>query len=275
MARVRIATSEDLSQIADLCRAAVGADDYVLRYLDEMLGGRTVVVVEEGGRIGAMAGLTECADRALWIGQMRTHPGYRRRGFARMLLEHARTRAVREARPALRLWAGGHNIASRTLFETTGFREVASFTRMTAPALRGRAQRSDMDTRGRRAYRMWRQGLYRRAGAGYLAYEWHFLPVSLRTTQMLAARGQVFISGRAAVAAWVEEGDKTAYASILSGGRAGLVAARRIAGWHRRRRVEVFLPRHRTILAWASQAGFVPAAWGRHAVLYERRVRRS
>lgn len=274
-ARVRTARPGDISSLAELCRAAVGPDDYVLDYLREMLRDRVVIAAEDDGRIVAMAGVTECADRALWIGQMRTHPAYRRRGFARRLLDYAEARAVREGRPALRLWASHGNIASRTLFGRVGFREVAAFTRVTAPALAGGGRPLRADRRGQETWRSWRRSLYRRAGRGYVSYHWHFLPLTLRMMRIFAGRGETLVAGRAAVLAWTEEGDDTAYASVLAGGRDGLLAARAAAAMRGRPRVEVFLPRHGTVLAWAKATGFAPAAWGGHAVLYERRVRRS
>jgi len=272
MAHVRPGVLRDRSALARLCRAAVGPDDYVLLYLDEMLRGRHVIVGEEAGRIVAMAGVTECADRALWIGQMRTHPGFRRRGYAKMLLEYARTRAMRENRPALRLWAGHRNIASRTLFKAVGFREVAGFTRMAARALRREGPTLRLDHEGRRAYRLWRQALFCRAGHGYLAYQWHFLPLTREMTRIMARKGEVLVGDEAAVLVWTEEGEPAADAAILSGGRDGLLAARTAAAMRGRPRVEVFLPRHRTVQRWARETGYAPAAWGGHAVLYERRV---
>jgi len=202
-AHVRIARPDDVSPLAELCRAAVGPHDYVLDYLPEMLRDRVAIVAEDGGRIVAMAGITECADRALWIGQMRTHPGYRRRGFARMLLAHAAARAERERRPALRLWASHGNVASRALFAAAGFREVAAYTRLTARALTGRGPTLRPDRRGDEAYRLWRRSLFRLAGRGYLSYQWHFLPMTLRMTRILAPGGEVLVGGGAAVLARV------------------------------------------------------------------------
>jgi len=94
-------------------------------------------------------------------------------------------------------------------------------------------------------------------------------------TRILASRGEVLVGGGTAVLVWTEEGDGVAYASVLGGGGDGLLAARAAAALRGRSGVEVFLPRHGTVLRWARQAGFAPAAWGGHAVLYERRVGRS
>jgi len=271
-ARVRYADAGDLRALVDLCRAAVGPGDYVLGYLQEMIAGREAMVTEVGGRVVAMAGVTECVDGALWIGQMRTHPDFRRRGFARRLLLEVYARAARERRPALRLWASRRNVASRTLFETTGFAEVAQFTRVRATALGGAGGLRRTRATGA-VHTRWARSAFCRRANGYLAYRWHFVPLTPALLRRLAGRGELYSGGRAAVLAWSGRDDPAAYASILSGGREALAAARRVARRLGRAAVEVFLPRDPQIEAWARASGYVPAPWGTEAVLYEWRVR--
>lgn len=271
MPRVRLALVDDLPALRALCRAAVGHDDYVLGDLRRMVASGEAVVVEETGRVVSMGGITECADGALWIGQMRTHPDYRRRGFATMLLEHARARAVREGRPALRLFTGYRN-PSRSLYRRWGFREVAAFTRRAAAALRSPAAAVPGNSWNRLLHAAWRRSLYARVGGGYVAYAWHMVPVTAATLRLWGRRGEVFTRDRAAVLAWKEDDGPAAYASILSGAVEGLRAARSAAGLLGRGTVEVFLPMDARILRWAEEAGYRRAPWGRHLVLYERRV---
>ncbi|HEU5299265.1 MAG TPA: GNAT family N-acetyltransferase [bacterium] len=265
---------DDIPALRALCRAAVGSDDYVLGFLRSMVEGREAVAVEVSGQLVAMGGVTECADRALWIGQLRTHPGFRRRGYATMLLEHARLRALREGRPALRLFTGLRN-PSRSLYRAYGFLEVAAFTRRAARALTAQAGRLRADPGSRALHGLWRESAYARAGHGYLAYRWHMLPLTLPTLRMLGRRGQVLVDGRTAVLAWAEEGERAAFASVLAGDPEGLRTARSAAGLLRRRTVEVFLPMEARILRWAEEAGYRRASWGRHLMLYERRIRRE
>ncbi|HXF83609.1 MAG TPA: GNAT family N-acetyltransferase [bacterium] len=273
MARVRLARSGDVPELRRLCRAAAGPDDYVADFLPEMVRRGEAVVVEASGRLVTMGGVATCVDGALWIGQLRTHPDFRRRGYATMLLADAYARAARERRPALRLYTGWRN-PSRSLYERMGFREVAHFTRLAAPPLWRGAPPLARAQDGRGAFHLWRSSPFGAAGAGYVGYRWHMVPITRRLLDALAGRGEVLVGDGSALLAWVEPGSRAAYAAVLGEGRTGLRAARAAAAWLRRARVEVFAPRDPRILRWARESGFDPASWGRHLVLYEQRVRR-
>ncbi len=270
--RVRIATPRDNKALVQLCRAAVGPGDYVLTYLRGMIAAREILVAEErGGRIVAMLGVAVCLDRALWLGQARTHPDFRRRGYAQRLVEAARRRAQKERRPALRLWTSERNKSAQRLAESTGFRRIAVFTRRVARTLR---TPSGLHTTRRAvdALRLWRESEFSRRGGGYIAYHWHFLPLTPRMGQKLATRNELLVGPHAAMVLWSEEEERTASASMLAGSRKGLLAARRAAGERGYSAVQTSLPRDPRIARWAREAGFVRGSWGTRAVLYERRI---
>jgi len=267
--RVRPARPRDLPAQARLCRAAAGADDYVLSYLDQMVRARQILVARAGRRLVSMLGVTRCLDGALWLGQARTHPDFRRRGYARMLVEAARSRAAREGSLALRLWVSARNRASRRLAESAGFRRVAVFSRRVAVTVAGASgvtavrRAEDVD-----AFRRWRRSALCRAGKGYLAYRWHFLPPTAALLRQMARRGELMVGPKAAFILWAGEPGVT-YASVLWGGIAAMRAARRAAAT-RGGTVAVFLPYDRRLLARARRAGYRPGTWGRRAILYER-----
>lgn len=267
-ARVRLATSSDLRALAAICRAAVGPDDYVLDYLPEMIADKEVLVTVAGGRARAMTGVTECADGALWIGQLRTHPKWRRRGFSRMLLDYAYHRVVREHRPALRLWTSQRNLAARELFESTGFRRVTMFTRMAAAPLRDGRLRRIRATRG--LLQQWQRSLFGTEGGGYLDYRWRFTRLTPSILRGLAGRRELLASAQAAAVTWADDDSETLHVSVLAGGAAGLRLGRRAAGATGFSHVQAFVPRTRRSLAAARKAGFRKATWGTRALLYER-----
>lgn len=276
MAHVQLARPADLKSLATLCRAAVGPDDYVLEYLPEMIAHKEILVTVVGGRIRALTGLTECADGALWIGQLRTHPRWRRRGLARMLLDHAYARIVRERRPGLRLWTSQRNIAARELFESNGFRRVTMFTRMVAQPLPGDQVPTIKLSGTRIPLPRWERSLFGTQGKGYLDYHWRFTRLNELLVRKLLARGQLLGNSRSMALVWTEdENDTDLHVAVLTGGKDGLVLARRAAGARRFSNVQAFLPRTRRSLAVARQAGFKTASWGTRAILYERPAPRT
>ena len=273
--RVRTARRADIPSLARLCRAAVGPHDYVLSYLEEMVAGREVRIVDEGGRIVAMAGITECADGALWLGQLRTHPRFRRRGYATRLLDDAFARVVREGRPALRLWASRRNKVGLAVFEGSGFRRIATFTRRAAAPMGGRQPASVgqgmLVTAGvTRLWTRWRRSTACRRGRGYVDYRWHFVPLARQVLKVMRRRKELYVLGDAACVLWREDGDPAVYGAVLAGGRDTLLLMRRLAAMTRRDRVEVFLPEPSPLVHAARRAGFGPAEWGRAAILFER-----
>jgi len=236
-----------------------------------MIAAREILIAEERGLIVAMMGVTPCLDRALWLGQARTHPDFRRQGYAQRLVEAARARARRERRPALRLWTSERNQAAQRLAESTGFRRIAVFTRRVA---RTRRAPSGLRTsrRAAEALRLWRRSLFCRQGGGHIAYQWHFLPLTQNMLKKMAARNELLVGQDIAVVLWTQEERRTAFASVLAGGQRGLTAARRAAGERGYAAVQTFLPRDPRIVRWAREAGFIKGSWGTRAVLYERRV---
>lgn len=268
---VRLAVPADRRALAALCRAAVGPDDYVLDYLPEMIAGKEILVTVAGGRIRAMTGLTECADGALWIGQLRTHPRWRRRGYSRMLLDYAYARVVRERRPGLRLWTSQNNLGARRLFESNGFQRVAVFTRMVAPSLPG-GRLLAIGPRGRRGLsQRWKRSLFVTDGKGYLVHRWRFTRLNEAVVRRWSAHGALLASSRGVVAMWTEdENDPVVHVAVLAGGKDGLLLARRAAGTRGFSGIQTFLPKTRRSLAAARQTGFRKATWGTRAILYER-----
>lgn len=276
MPHVQLAVPADCRALAALCRAAVGPDDYVLDYLPEMIAHKEILVTVVSGHIRAMTGLTECADRALWIGQLRTHPKWRRRGFSRMLLDYAYGRVVRERRPGLRLWTSQSNVAARRLFESDGFQRVTTFSRMVASPLPGGQLQALGPGRTRGLLQRWRRSLFGTEGKGYLAHRWRFTRLSEPIVRRWSTRGQLRAGSRSSVLMLAEdENDRDLHVAVLAGGKDGLLAGRRAAGAKGFSNVQVFLPETRRALAAARRAGFRKATWGTRAILYERSPRGS
>lgn len=266
---VRAARRADLPALVRLCRAAVGPHDYVLSYLADMVAGREVRVVDDGRRIVAMVGITECADGALWLGQLRTHPRFRRRGYATRLLDDAYAKVVRERRPGLRLWTSRRNRIGQALFEGNGFRRIATFTRMAAAGAAGR--KNVRQAAGvTRLWERWTRSPAHRDGRGYVGYRWHFVPLTRPVFNLMRRRNELYVQRRAVCVLWSEDEDAALHGAVIAGGRQALLLMRRAAAAMGRERVEVFLPRRSRLVRAARRAGYAMAEWGVAAILFER-----
>lgn len=84
-------------------------------------------VVEEDGRLAATTLLT-FASRAGYLSMVVVDPAYRRRGFARALLEAARQATIARGRPYLALDVLASNAPARTLYDSVGYRPLRSVT---------------------------------------------------------------------------------------------------------------------------------------------------
>jgi GNAT superfamily N-acetyltransferase len=79
----------------------------------------TCFALDFAGQLRATATLVCYGDRLAWLGMVLTQPQYRRRGFARRLLEHALTAADERKVRTVKLDATEHGLP---LYEQMGFR---------------------------------------------------------------------------------------------------------------------------------------------------------
>lgn len=80
-------------------------------------------VMEEGGKIAGVTLLT-FAPRAGYLSTVVVAPEFRRRGFARQLIETARAASVRRGKPFVTLSVLASNTPARTLYESAGYRTL-------------------------------------------------------------------------------------------------------------------------------------------------------
>lgn len=269
---VRRASLRDQADLADLCRAAVGPDDYVIRDLEGLIL-REVVHVALGAKdevVGMMA-YRPCIDGSAWIGQARTHPDYRRLGVARALVESFVGLARASNTPAIRLWSESTNAEAVASFTAVGFREVARFARVVSLPARGPPKARP---------RAFDEALCRQVsgssivakGRGYVFHDGTFVPASRPVVFVLAAHGlfRAWNGNLLALASPSGNPDK-AYAFTPWAGPVGELfeEACRQAAQAGCGSVEAFLPYDRGVIGEARRAGFEPGSWGRAAILCE------
>jgi GNAT superfamily N-acetyltransferase len=123
---VRLLTKRDVEAAIDLSTAAgwnqTAADWEMLL----SLAPEGCFAIGSGGALRATATLLDYGRRLGWIGMVLTHPLYRRRGFARALLEHVIRDADAHGIACLKLDATDQG---QPLYESFGFRAEQSVTR--------------------------------------------------------------------------------------------------------------------------------------------------
>ncbi len=273
----RRAGPADRRGLLDLCRAAVGPDDYVPDFLDDFLTTGVVFVAEEHGSLLGMVVYHDCPDRSAWLHAARTHPEHRREGIATALMARCEGLARQRHRTAMRLWASADNVASVRANRKYGYRERGRFTRMRLeprpPAPRLRLERLDL----RADWRLLRDSRLLRSSRGYVFHDFYFMPLTKATAAWLAHEDALWRFGDNAVSLSAGLGvpaGRGVQMHLLAGDAAELLAAApSIAATRRATEVECFLPHEARLLDLAGQAGFRFMGWGREAVLFEKRPR--
>jgi|GEM_PF-1905191 len=273
--RTRRASLYDEAALADLCRAAVGPDDYVVEFLEDLLLRGVTYVALDGDRIVGMMTYQEVFDGSAWLGQARTHPAYRRRGVASALVEVLEGLAGRKGVRAARLLTEAANRAGVASFTRAGFREVARFARFSAKA-------SVESPRFPLAQLRFTEDLWAalerspfvRQGKGYVSYGYVFVRFDRATAHYLASLGALWEwDGHVVLLDEVREAfseDLLNATPLLGPPEEILRDLPRISRARGASRVETFLPLDRRFVAHAHEAGFEPATWGQEAILAEK-----
>ena len=125
MLDIREMTENDLSFVAQT-EEALFSDAWTRESLTEELSSpfaRSYVLTEDG--VPASYGLFRLLAGEGEVLRIGTLPSYRRRGFAKALLEHFEARGKKEGLQKIFLEVRQGNTAARRLYEGMGFREIA------------------------------------------------------------------------------------------------------------------------------------------------------
>jgi ribosomal protein S18 acetylase RimI-like enzyme len=271
---VRRASRADLPGLRDLCKAAVGPDDYVLHYLEwEIENYFMHVALDDARAIVGMATYRPCIDGSGWLAMARTHPDHRRQGVNRAIVDSFVRLARRRGARFLRLWTNAGNAEGVATFRRIGFREVGRFTRLLAPPEPG-AVKSEVVRSADRLWRRVRNSALVRDGGGLIAHGWEFVRADRPTIRRIAASGAVRSWGRNVLATPElprPAGEEPILQLTPLAGRSGdlLAEGRRIAAAEGRPGVGAYVPHTREQLRTAKHAGFEVVEWGDEAILCE------
>lgn len=270
----RRATDADLPALRELCTASVGADDYVLGFLERFVRDSISLVAIDGPRLVGMMVYDDTPDGSAWLHAARTHPDVRRQGVATALNRGCEALARSRGRTSLRLWADASNLPSTAAARRGGFEERARFTRMriaaspsaSTPRLRSLDLTRDWTT-------LETSPLLARS-SGYVFHDFYFLPLTRANATWLERDRALWWFGRNQVSISEDFEDlsgKDLQIQLLAGDPDAILrAAPGIATARGADRVESFLPHDSEILSAARGAGFELMEWGREAVLFEK-----
>lgn len=274
---IRRAGPADRDALAQLCRDAVGPDDYVPDFLDAFIRDGVTFVAFDWPYLAGMMVYDDTPDGSAWLHAARTLPAYRRQGVATALGRACEALGRERRRTSLRLWASVDNIASVAAVRGQGFLERARFTRMRVPAARGSPGVRLQALRPDEAWPSLEASPILRHARGYVFHGFYFLPLTRANVALLSRLGALWRFGDNGVA--ISEGFEDARGRDLQvqplfGNLAAILrASPGIARSRRADRAESFLPHEPAILEAAKAAGFEPMEWGQEAILFEKPLR--
>lgn len=140
---IRAGTIEDLPQIRKLCRNVWEGHDYIPYVWEEWLQtpGYQVWVFESKGQLAGFyclipfIGEQHRQHRASWIKGVRVALEFRRKGIARLILEHAIKISTEQHFEVVRYATDHDNTPMHILADRLGFRYVGLFSYLAAPPL--------------------------------------------------------------------------------------------------------------------------------------------
>jgi N-acetylglutamate synthase-like GNAT family acetyltransferase len=285
--RLRLATAADTPAIARFCRE-IDREDYVPSRLEPMMAGGTFVLLEDRGRIVGLDRFERKPDGSVWFSAARIHPDYRGRGwinrmnawalarpelrgvnYARMLITTTNTSSLRAAEK------GGYRVATRLAIlewgprrkSKRGSKGPSGFEPVSARAFAAAARRSRI--------------LKLQGGLLYFPAE------ALAMTEVMAMNARSLARGEERgmlhgarpwgplIAAFPRLHDKRwlqmqPFATTEQGARAVLGFLREAKA----RGGQLTLPDDERITERYIAAGFTYAEWGRHVLIFQKRIAR-
>ena len=121
---IRTATLSDWDHISDISKIS-GYIDYISQIGPSYINDGTVIVGEESGTITGFLKIEELADNTSWLGGLRVHPDFRRKGIALQLTREAVNMGKVRGHTATRILISTENVASIELSKKSGFKIIS------------------------------------------------------------------------------------------------------------------------------------------------------
>ncbi len=275
---IRRASLRDKRALARLCKAAVGSNDYVLDVLGDTILNETILVaLDYDGSIIGMMSYRQSIDGCGWLGMMRTHPDFQRKGVARALIIKALSLAHSSRAQSLRFWSDYDNVAANAVAKNSGFKAAGEFVRMNATAIKGMTKAKKLSF-GENLWRLVEQSSIIKEGNGFLCHDWCFVPATRTVLFELSVKGTLR-GWEENLISFLPEKDRFTNSLEVTPltGRLGelLTESRFQARRHGCTRVSAFIPNNKGLIDTAKKAGFQIGHWGIVANLYELPLKRA
>jgi GNAT superfamily N-acetyltransferase len=274
----RIAKPSDQEQVTRLCKRAVGSRDYVLRILKEVLTDKGLFLAWSNDELVGMLNFDECVDGSGWLSMGRTDPDWRRRGVALFLQQRLAIYARNRGIEYLRLWALSDNRASILAATKAGFRPVCEATHVTSSTRGGHKLGETHEPRSTYSGSLkdLLKSPYLSKMNGYFAYKWHFVKANEELLATLLEKGELDAKDTSAFILTKPEmsfGDRHSAFALLHGTLASaLREVKLVANDYGRLFLGSYLPYDTYLLAVAQKNGFRRDSWGKHCIVFEKKI---
>lgn len=274
----RIARPADYNLIARLCRRAVGSGDYVLRILEETIAQKQLFLAWTNGELVGMVNFQKCIDGAGWLAMGRTDPEWQRRGVALFLQQQIADHARRIGIRYLRLWVLSNNRPSLLAAVKGGFRPVCEAARISrrTQAKRTAQQPHLHGSTSTKSLNALLSSDYLSKMNGYFGYKRHFVKATEKLFKALAARGELYSNEGTCFIFTKPEiafGRRSSSFTLLDGPvSSSLEQVKKIAKGYGALMLGSYVPYDQHLLSMARTAGFSRNPWGKHCIVFEKRI---
>ena len=278
--RSRIAAASDYAMIRKLCVRAVGPEDYVLGILKDVIErGRLFLVFSKGNELIGMSNFTPVFDKSGWLGMARTDPEWRGLGVAQFLQKKsasfARERGIRK----LRFFVVSTNSASLRAAVKGGFKVVAEAThvsfktnKISQSTVNTEIKEDEENGSGILDYDSTSDSTYLRRMNGYIGYGYAFVKGNKRNLAQIRKRGEMHSFPDGTFVFTQPEARRGEFSIITGTTTESLTKILHISKGLKVSSVGGFIPYDRGIINSAEKIGFHPDTWGRHLIVFEKKI---
>ncbi|HUK27868.1 MAG TPA: GNAT family N-acetyltransferase [Candidatus Acidoferrales bacterium] len=254
----------------------MGSSDYVLIALRKVIDRNGLFLAWSGHELVGMTNFEPCIDGAGWLSMARTDPAWRRKGVALFLQREIAKHAKREGINLLRLWITSDNKASILACEKGGFRRVCEAAHIHTNLRDKRKSTATPSSASHPLIQSCLKSNYLTRMNGYIGRQWHFLKPTTKLLEHLENNGELYSVGDCALLVTKPEKrfrQPQSSLTILKGPPTrSLRLGKEIARGLNARVLSAYIPYDRYQLAAAKRVGFRRRPWGKHCIIFEKRL---